>query len=37
VAPALHEFRECGLIETARDHIVLLDPLRLSEEASGRR
>ena len=37
VARALHEFRERGLIETARDHIVLLDPLRLSEEASGRR
>jgi CRP/FNR family cyclic AMP-dependent transcriptional regulator len=36
VARAIHELRERGLIETARDRIVLLDPLRLSEEASGR-
>ncbi len=37
VARAMHELRDRGLIETARDRIVLLDPLRLSEEASGRR
>ncbi|MDR3471427.1 MAG: Crp/Fnr family transcriptional regulator [Devosia sp.] len=37
VARALHELREMGLIETSRDHINLVDPLRLSEEASGRR
>jgi len=37
VARAIHELRERGLIETARDRIALLDPLRLSQEASGRR
>lgn len=37
VARALHDLREMGLIGTSRDRIVLLDPLRLSEEASGRR
>ena len=37
VARALHELREMGLIETSRDKIILVDPLRLSEEASGRR
>jgi DNA-binding transcriptional regulator YhcF (GntR family) len=34
---ALRELRERGLIETARDKIIVLDPLRLSQEASGRR
>ena len=37
VARALRELRERGLIETARDKIIVLDPLRLSQEASGRR
>ena len=36
VARALHDLREMGLIETSRDRIILLEPLRLSEEASGR-
>ncbi len=36
VARALHELREMSLIETSRDTIILLDPLRLSEDASGR-
>jgi CRP/FNR family transcriptional regulator len=36
VARALHDLREMGLIETSRDKIIVLDPLRLSEEASGR-
>jgi len=30
----LHQLQEEGLIETARDEIVLLDPVRLTEEAA---
>ena len=37
VARALHDLREMGLIETSRDQIILINSLRLSEEASGRR
>jgi len=36
VTRTLHALREEGLIETARDEIVLLDPVRLSEETAGR-
>jgi CRP/FNR family cyclic AMP-dependent transcriptional regulator len=36
VARALHELREMGVIQTLRDKIIVLDPLRLSQEASGR-
>ncbi len=36
VARALHELREMGVIQTFRDKIIVLDPLRLSQEASGR-
>jgi CRP/FNR family transcriptional regulator len=35
VTRTLHGLREEGLIETARDEIVLLDPVRLSEETTG--
>jgi CRP/FNR family transcriptional regulator len=35
VTRTLHALREEGLIETARDEIVLLDPVRLSEETAG--
>jgi CRP/FNR family transcriptional regulator len=35
VARSLHRLRDEGLIETARDEIVLLDPAGLSEEISG--
>jgi CRP/FNR family cyclic AMP-dependent transcriptional regulator len=34
VTRTLHQLRADGLIETARDEVVLLDPVRLSEEAS---
>lgn len=34
VARTLHQLRDDGVIETARDEIVLLDPARLSEEAA---
>lgn len=33
VTRALHQLRDDGLIETSRDGIVLVDPVRLSEEA----
>lgn len=36
VARALHDLREMGLIETARDRVAVLDPLGLSREAHGR-
>ncbi len=36
VTRTLHRLREDGLIETARDEIVLLDPIGLSLEAAGR-
>lgn len=36
VTRALHRLREDGLIETARDEIVLLDPIGLSLEAASR-
>jgi hypothetical protein len=37
VTRTLHQLREDGLVETSRDGIVLLDPIGLSEEASGGR
>ncbi len=36
VARALHELRGMEMVEASRDSIALLDPLRLSQEASGR-
>lgn len=35
VTRTLHRLRDEGLVETARDEIVILDPVRLSEEAAS--
>lgn len=35
VTRTLHQLREEGLIETARDEVVLLDPVRLTEELTA--
>jgi CRP/FNR family transcriptional regulator, cyclic AMP receptor protein len=37
VTRTLHQLRDDGLIETARDEIVLADPVRLTEETTGLR